>query len=764
MGKLAFEPAVGTTLSILVLGVLLAALAWWLARGQGNERPAAQSGKDSAAPSPRYGLLNLLRLLGLIILMLGLLRPAYIRTDHLPTAATVAVLLDGSRSMTLKADAKQSRWQVQNEVWKQIGPALREAGELIEPRIFSYAGSLDPLAPESIDKFLGAEPPGESTDVAGALSGVLRESSGRPLAAVILLGDGTQTATTSGPAAVATARSLSALDVPLWTVPIGPRISAGQTRDLALQDLSDQFRVFTKNRFEITATLQARGFAGRALPLRLDLVDASGKRRSLATREATPTQAEQSVPIRIDVNAPEPGSYRLELAADLQEGEVLSDNNRMVAFLDVREGGGRVLYLEGQPTVEQKFLRRAINESDDLQLSFRWIEEPRNGKWQPIDLRDELAGDRYDVIVIGDLPAAAFGDQQLTRIANMVASGKALLMTGGFRSFDPGGYGGTALSQVLPIQMIPNASPGAAGNDRFELVGPLRPQMIVDHPITRLTEAGDSAAQWRRLPPIEGGSKLGPPKQAPGVSVLLADEKKQPLLVVGEFGKGRVAALGLDSTWQWWTKKQSATHRRFWRQMLLWLLARDERKAGQIWVEVDRRRWSSDEAVDFRAGVDDPAQTQLELIAELIPEKGTPQPINVTSGLTGDARTVMGKLQDLPPGFYTLRVSTAAPNIRPGEVTVQVTTSDRELSRPGADLAQLEQLATITAGSGGQAFEPSAAGELATKIRSLKQRAVVPVTQRYRLGDGPISGALLLAALIGVLSTEWALRRKWQLP
>ena len=729
----------------------LALFAWLISRDADQTNEAGRRWK-----------LNLLRVLGLLILMLGLLRPAYVKTDRLPMAATVTVLLDSSRSMTLAANSRKSRWQVQHEVWREIAPALAAAGESIEVRILSYDSELIDHNAADMEAFLKESPKGDSTDVAGALAGVLRSASGKPLAAVVLLGDGAQTVETDGSAAVATARSLAALNVPLWTVPIGPRVSAGQTQDLAMQDMSDQYRVFTRNRFEVRGTLQAHGFAGRSLPVQLSLIDRSGKRTLLATREVVPKNVNEAVPVRIDLTAPEPGSYRIELAAKQQDGEILNGNNAMTAFLDVREGGGRVLYLEGQASIEQKFIRRSINDSDDLQLSFRWL-EPKGGKWQTINLQNELNGDRYDVFVIGDIPAVAFGNEQLERLATLVSQGKSLLMTGGFQSFDAGGYGETPLAKVLPVVMAKGLVTNPEDR-RFVLPGPLRPDAPVLHPITMLTDTGDNPSQWKRLPTIGTASRLGQPRAVPGVEVLLVDDERHPLLVIGEHGKGRTAALALDSTWQWWMKRQATTHRRFWRQMLLWLLARDNRETGKIWVELDRRRWITDQKVEFRAGLDDPNAKDISLLAEAIPEQGPPIPININEGFTGENKTVVGHLSELPPGFYVLRISTAAPDVTPGEIAFQVISADRELARPNPDIAQLEQLAGITASAGGQAYEPEKLEALLEKLRALNQIAAVPIVKRYRLGDGPLSGSILLLLLLGVLSAEWTLRKHWQLP
>ena len=99
----------------------------------------------------------------------------------------------------------------------------------------------------------------------------------------------------------------------------------------------------------------------------------------------------------------------------------------------------------------------------------------------------------------------------------------------------------------------------------------------------------------------------------------------------------------------------------------------------------------------------------------------------------------------------------------PDEIAFQVIESDRELLRPLADPAFLEQLSALTADAGGRAFATDQIDQLIDAIRKSRQEAVSPITEKKRLGDDPISGWLLFLAFSGLLVGEWILRRRWGL-
>ncbi len=104
-----------------------------------------------------------------------------------------------------------------------------------------------------------------------------------------------------------------------------------------------------------------------------------------------PNQLDQSLPFQLAITAPDPGAYQLLVRAEAVDGEATLLNNEQTCFLNVRDSGARVLYLEGQPRQEQKFLRIALSDSPDLQIESRWFPESTRPEW-PIDIEPAARG------------------------------------------------------------------------------------------------------------------------------------------------------------------------------------------------------------------------------------------------------------------------------------------------------------------------------------------------------------------------------------
>lgn len=762
MSSLAIEPVFDSLIIVLAIGVFAAAITLGI-------RPTG-----SSVSRGRARTLIALRLAALLVLLMALLRPAVVWSDSRPAPATLAVLIDRSRSMTLADGEGQSRWETQREAILRLQPALESLDRQLDIQYFAYGGEAERVEAAAVGPLLEGEPDRPRTDLGAALRAALSGASGRPLAGVIVSGDGATTVPQSNPSAVA--RTLASLEVPLWAIPIGPRVDASQSRDVAIEELPESFRVFAKNLFRVTATVRSRGMAGRDVAIRVNLIDADDQPREIATRTISPAAADDASPLDIELAAPPPGSYRLEVVADPHPGETLTENNRQTAFLDVREGGGRIFYVEGEYRYEQKYIRRALNESPDLELDFAHFDRSTRSRW-PVDLGDATDPGRYDVFILGDIDASALGEENLAAIADRVSDGSGLLMIGGLQTFDVGGYATSPLAAVLPIRMddskrtaLDQDPPASAMIEGPVLVEPLRP-----HPITRLTATGENEEIWRDLKPLLGANRFVAPKVAPGVDVLLESPQEDPLLVVGEYGRGRVAAFAGDSTWQWWGQGRKDAHKRFWRQLTLWLLARDALEADQVWVRMETRRFRRDESATFTAGVRslDAPRTTHELAAEVIGEGGITVSVPVVAEAAAesdaaglDEPLISGQIPDLPGGIYTLRVFDTANRdaaTEPAELLFQVVDIDAELSRPMAEITHMEQLAALTESAGGRAFRPEAIDELIATVARLRQSAVLPIVEKYRLGDGPISGWFMMLCFATLLSVEWFLRKRWGL-
>ncbi|MAI31531.1 MAG: hypothetical protein CBE00_03015 [Planctomycetaceae bacterium TMED240] len=760
MTSFAFEPIYGSLLltmavAAVTVGVILAVT------------PPTES------PTRRRWLISL-RLLAAFTLLLAAFRPALFRTDNQLTEAALVIAVDTSRSMTLPDGDGNSRWETQIEIWKSLAGSILGLDGDLDVRLLAYDSQTRIIAVPAVDSLQSELPAGQATDISAAALGAMQAAEGKPLAGIVLVGDGTQTADQKGTGAQRVAETLNSLGVPLWTVPIGPAGGASASRDAAIESLPESYQVFAGNELDVKFQLTTRGMAGIDVPVRLTWIDSDGQTTEIANRQIVPANATDVASVNIPILTPQPGTYRLKAEAVPMDKELVTTNNAQVAFVEVRAGGGRILYLEGNPRLEQTFLRRSLRRFPDLALDYQWIPNDTVGRW-PVDLDGAFEPGRYDIYIIGDLHADALGNAQLQQLADSIGKGAGLITLGGSFAYSGGGYADSPLTGVIPVRMDSSRarSPGGISNPAAgsQIDTQLTPKLSRSHPITDF--GGESPSKiWNELPYLLGANRFLGPKVAPGIQVLLESKMGDPLMIIGEYGSGRVASLAFDSTWRWWRYGRDEVHRRFWRQLVLWLLSRENNADSRVVISMDARRFATDKPPEFRAEVQaiDEQDDRTPLIAEIVDSNGdiTSLNINTESSSSQSSRmtqAIRGRIPELEVGFYRLRVRAESPDttLPPEELAFQVVDESRELAQPLADPVYLSQLADLTANHGGASFLPENIDELITTIQERRSMAETPVIEKFRLGDGPFTGWLLFGIFAGALSTEWFLRRQWGL-
>ncbi len=750
MTSFAVEPIYGSVALAVIAAAATFAVILWVA-------PPTES------LTQRRWLIGL-RATAALALLLALFRPTLVRTDNRPADAALIVAVDTSKSMTLPAGNGSDRWTVQTKVWQTLAGELIDMDPSLDVRLISYDQSVRSIEAQP-DSLNNLAPNGELTDLAAAGLAAVQAAEGQPIAGIVMMGDGTQTAPQKGSGIARVAETLDSLGVPFWTVPIGPAGGQSSSRDVAIDSLQESYQLFAGNDVDIQFQVRARGLVGVDIPVRLSWIASDGSTTEVAERMVAVTKSDQVTPLTIPLTAPEPGTYRLRVESLRQDGELVITNNVQTAFVDVREGGGRILYLEGSLRYEQTLLRRSLRRFQDLDLTFLPLLKDNSRRW-PIDLGDVFQPGKFDVYIIGDLDATAIGNEQLDELSAAIADGAALITLGGFQTYGAGGYANSPLADVIPVQMDASRRQSidtATANRKDQVSDAISIQLARRHPITDLG-GDDPAKTWTQLPKLVGANRLIGAKVSPGVEVLLETSDQQPLLVVGQYGRGRTAALAFDSTWRWWRGGQSDAHRRFWRQLILWLLSREE-TGDDIVIEMDSRRFPGNSPPEFTASIQSIGDSAIEtdLVAELVDESGSIAPLAVTRLQSG--KGIRGTLPKTKPGFYKLRVRSenGSKTLQAQELGFQSVDESRELASPMADPVLLKQLAGMTADHGGAAFAPDEIGTLIETIKQRRRSAETPIVEKFRMGDGPRSGWILFTLFAGALSVEWFLRRRWGL-
>jgi uncharacterized membrane protein len=468
--------------------------------------------------------------------------------------------------------------------------------------------------------------------------------------------------------------------------------------------------------------------------------------------------------VRVSFTLDEPGARRVRFRIPAQEGERLAQNNEQEAVIVVRAGREKILYLEGEPRWELKFIRRAVAADSNLQVVGLQRTAPNKYLRLDVDSAGELFGGfprtreelfQYRALILGSIEASYFSHDQLQMIADFVAvRGGGLLALGGRSALAEGGYAGTPVADVLPLELDPRWLRDSLYFGELK-VRPTRAGLV--HAATRLGEQPDQAARWEQLPPLTTVNHVGGVK--PGATALLTGRGEstgeQVVLAYQRYGRGLALALPVQDTWLWQMDAavplEDETHEQLWRQLLRWLVSD---VPDRLVAATPADHAAPGEPVRINANVADERFLRVNdsrVAARITTPLGTSLevPLDWTLDQDGEYR---GTFTPAEPGLYEIRVlaERAGGSALSAPAYVNVTESRAEYFGAQRRQALLRRIAAET---GGRYYDAGAAGGLAEDVTYAGRGVTVP--EERELWDMPV---LLLAALL-LLAAEWSYRR-----
>jgi len=493
-------------------------------------------------------------------LVLWVLRLPALETEKLREGEnSVALLLDTSASMSYGVDrprADDARRGLDAVVAGDLGIALRR---------YEFDAGLRP-----VESWSDADPAGSQSAIAAAVSAVLDASRSEPLAGVIVASDGADTA---GGITEAELAGIAAYGVPVHTLGVGRE---AMPEDLELVDALVPSRALPGS--TVSARLRIRHDGAGTARIRVHDGD-----RLLAARNIELADDSGTTTAWIDVELLDRGPRELAFALETREGEQEVRNNRRNALVDVLDADFRILYFEGEPRWEYKFLRRAIADDDGLSVVSLLRVSPNKFYRQGIDTPDELADGfpqardelfAYHALIIGSVEAAQLSAEQQRIVAEFVATrGGSLLMTGGLHGLGNGGWGQSLLADVIPARLPPLETTTFF---RRRAQVSRTPQGVASRMLQLAGNDADNADAWQGLPEIADYQLIGELKPA-ATTLLVADDglERLPLLVSQPFGRGHSYLLATSGTWRWQMSlpAEDQRHETFWRQLLRSMVA-----------------------------------------------------------------------------------------------------------------------------------------------------------------------------------------------
>jgi uncharacterized membrane protein len=713
-------------------------------------------GISSEGPTRERIVLSGLRLAALAVLVLCLFRPTLILKAAVPQQNFLGVILDDSRSMTIADRDGQPRNDFIQKQFAADGALQKALSDRFVLRLFRFSTSADRLSNVADLKYAGT-----SSRLGTALDRARDELAGLPLAGLVMITDGADTSDASLDESIA---SLKTRSIPVFTVGLGQEQFA---RDVQITRVETPRSTLKGTSLAVDVVVTQTGYGGRTVPLQVE-----DEGRIVSSQDVKLPNDGESATVRVNFTASDAGARVFRFKVPPQDEEQVTQNNTRDALVEVNDRREKVLYMEGEPRFEPKFIRRAVE--DDKNLNVVLLQRTAEDKYYRMDVEspEELVGGfpktreelfAYRGIILGSVEAASFTPEQLRMLADFVSKrGGGLLMLGGRRSFAEGGWAGTPVAEVLPIEFDANAARGNAPEFLLSNMAVHPTRAGSTYPVVQLgANEQASNARWDDMPPVSAVNMIRGAK--PGATVLLTGtgdgRREQIVLAYQRYGRGKAMAFPVQDSWLWQMDAPVAvddmTHETFWRRMVRWLV---DGVPDPVALSTAVDRVEPGEAMKLTADVVDPAFVEVndaQVVAEVKAPSGKVSEVKLEWTVTRDGE-YRGTFIPDEPGTYEVRASGirskdgAQQPLGSSVIHARASAGDSEYFDAAMRSSLLSRIAEET---GGRFFTPSTASSLAEAI-SFSGRGVTVVEERD-LWDMPA----LLMLLLGLIAAEWGYRR-----
>lgn len=263
----------------------------------------------------------------------------------------------------------------------------------------------------------------------------------------------------------------------------------------------------------------------------------------------------------LEVTLERAGGRVIEVGLVSAEPDAVPENDRRIIPIQVRRDRLRMLHVAGRPTYDVRALRMFLKSDESIDLISFFILRTLNDQVGatadelalipfPVDELFDQHLKSFDAVILQDIDALNYGlERYFPSIRDYVIEGGGLILVGGQTGFSSGGYAGSEVGEILPVEL--------------PLTGDLATRTAFTPDYTAAGRAAPLLRSLRttlgeELPEMSGANILG--RARPSAVVLWehptmgipgeSGEEKMPVLALGEVGDGRTIAISVDSTHQ----------------------------------------------------------------------------------------------------------------------------------------------------------------------------------------------------------------------
>jgi len=627
---------------------------------------------------------------------------------------------------------------------------LREFGEgrkgeklrVVKPEKTAEGAQQKPAQPATgADLFGELQAQGSETKLADSTSDALKQLKGQRIAGVIIISDGRNNRGTLKPESVAEAAGLK--KIPIYTIGVG---NPEEPKDIILVGVDAREVALVGDKVTFNFTIKSKGFENETTTVSLRFNDTV-----VATKQIVLVGKEELQRDGIVYKPTEQGEFVVTLSVAEKPGEQFKDNNALTFSLRVVDEKIKVLYIEGAPRWEYRYLKTALVRDPTMKVQcilqsadegFPQESSPGVPPLTEFPVTKRELFDNYHVIMIGDVDPA-HSRHGLTREQMEWISEFVLKMRGGLlfiagENYDPDSYRDTPLSELLPVE-AEQLRPGEVWRWSETRTQRYHLRLTPDGKESLVMRLEPDVAQnielWENNDRREENSLAGlfwyyPARKAKPNAVVLAvhptDRNDQleyrPIIAYGYCGLGISMFVGVDETWRWRAGVGDKYFYRFYGQAIRFLATRillGKTKRYSIATADGKTTYFLSEKVNLVANV---------LDRDYNPSTQPKQTVYIEEP-GGDRKSLDMDLNSKHPGEYL--GSTTPTKVGPHKVwigtiagpelafttfTVEVPVIEKKDPRMNKEL--LQKMATL---SGGKYYELSQVKEVPDAIESIQE-------------------------------------------
>ena len=505
-------------------------------------------------------ILTALRSLAYTLLLLVLIQPRLVVEGEGVPPGTIPMIIDGTKSMTIKDVANHDRISAARTLSTTIMDA---AGSLKETTISPYWAGKEFTAYDPEKTVL---PDGEYTSLARMLEQGVYNHLGEYCPGVILLSDG---ANNKSDALDNILQGFKKKDIPVYTCGIG----TSKSTDIAVTYIVGEDVIFVSEKAKIYVNISQEGYINQTIRIKLYMED---QEVYSGDHELT-KNGENSFPI--EYQPIKKGVFRLRAEVDPRVGEITEENNHYIRTVRVIDEQIRVLMIVGGPSWEYRYLSGAFER--DKRVTFNvYMQEADSRLFREKDsashfinkvpLDAKSLDQQYDAIFISGIDVTQLPAGFVDALPEFVEKSGGLAIISD-PALIPYSMKNSKLEPLIPISL--GRKKGRTYRD--ELFTPneddytftLTADGMANQLVLFSGNNEENIKIWSELPPIHSCYKGGRLKPSSINLVTVSQSKspeKIPAIVYHSYGKGTVLFMGFDSTWRWRKEFGDRYFRDFW--------------------------------------------------------------------------------------------------------------------------------------------------------------------------------------------------------